>query len=384
MDPFSKLPAEIIQEIVCQGADFIGVNSLLTVSPWVNAVFRAQPQLITSHLITFNPMTQTQAIQDLCWKVTLIHCPIFSSTSLDDYIEQTRPPQTRYTFPGYVSTDDLSRIIQITAQIQRLMCICLSTMQRSFLSALRTQPEQAQNANDSFSWIEQYRVAWALWHLQHFSDLQTAARIRWNWSAGSLSRLDQYLVWNKIDRPLAEQIWTVAAVLADLGLHPTYQTLALNALEIIRPHAPTGPPRVQLQDQPDQEPTRPIWHYPTEAPLPFFPSLHLPQAIEPPYTPCSCTPTPSPDIENSRVSHYWGLTLDHGAKASRQVAMFTIFGSQMSQEPDPDYTLWQMRPFRRLGVVIWDPWRLNQSCSTRVILNEMAVRIKKDVPITTA
>lgn len=39
MDPFKSLPTEIIREIISYTADFVGIESLLSVSLWVNTIF---------------------------------------------------------------------------------------------------------------------------------------------------------------------------------------------------------------------------------------------------------------------------------------------------------------------------------------------------------
>ncbi|KAL2812992.1 hypothetical protein BJX63DRAFT_395389 [Aspergillus granulosus] len=116
----------------------------------------------------------------------------------------------------------LSRMIGITAQIQRLTCMCLLTMHQAFASATATQPAgelsgpvRAERASDPFSWVEYYRISWAILELRHLSDLKTMAHGRWNWSAESLHDLDRLVSWNRLHSISAEQIWTVATVLAD-------------------------------------------------------------------------------------------------------------------------------------------------------------------------
>jgi hypothetical protein len=92
-------------------------------------------------------------------------------------------------------------------------------MQHNFVAAV--EPPCAEAARKPLVWLEEYRVYWALWHLQRYSDLRNAAINRWGWSSESLARLDEYNTWMGIPSSfLAEHFWTVAAVVIDLGLSP--------------------------------------------------------------------------------------------------------------------------------------------------------------------
>jgi hypothetical protein len=78
------------------------------------------------------------------------------------------------------------------------------------------------SSKKTFSWIEEYRVYWSLWHIQHHSDLQTAAHGRWHWSPDSKRNIAEYINWahpfiSDIEdrRLLNEQIWAILAVLMD-------------------------------------------------------------------------------------------------------------------------------------------------------------------------
>ncbi|KAL2822816.1 hypothetical protein BDW59DRAFT_149221 [Aspergillus cavernicola] len=357
MDPFNRLPAELIQEIISQSADFIGTEGLLLVSPRVHAVFHAQPRWILLDLMASNSITQIPTVHKLCRNIALIRHPLIHCLSLEDYQNTC---ETTPTLPEHMNTAELLQILHIAAHIQRLTCICLSTMHQNLISAIQNQPEDlfsgplpAQRASEPFCWIEQYRVSWALWHLQHCSDLQTTAKHRWNWPAESLRELDPYLVWNAIDPTLAEQIWTVSAVLADLGLHPSYQTPDLHSLNLYG--ALTWLPN-ELLNKHNQEPPLPTWHYPDETPLPFFDSLQLSPANTHPYTRYwSPPPVPNYTLANS----YWGRTPRRCDRRSSGAMMFKAYGSRMSRHSPPNYGMWEMRLYRRLGATIWDPRRLH-------------------------
>jgi hypothetical protein len=87
-----------------------------------------------------------------------------------------------------------------------------------------------QAAKRPFSWIEEYRVYWSLWHIQHHSDLQEAAYWRWHWSLESKRKIEEYIDWahtfiSDIEdrRLLNEQIWAILAGLMDYWVHPMYK-----------------------------------------------------------------------------------------------------------------------------------------------------------------
>ncbi|KAE8422700.1 hypothetical protein BDV36DRAFT_279823 [Aspergillus pseudocaelatus] len=128
-------------------------------------------------------------------------------------------------------------------------------MQQNFISAVGATAAgslcgaaRAQKASEPFSWIEEYRVYWALWHLVYYSILREAAKAL---PADSVQGIYACAVRNQRDTPRNEYIWTVAAVLSDLGLHPSYG------------------------DSEQQEPSKAFWDFPEEAPLPLFTSFEF-------------------------------------------------------------------------------------------------------------
>ncbi|KAL4886760.1 hypothetical protein BJY04DRAFT_213514 [Aspergillus karnatakaensis] len=162
MNPFNSLPAEIIQEII-QRADFIGTESLLLVSPQVKAVFQAQPRFLTTKLFKSDSITQIPTIHSLCRNIALINHRGSHFSSLGKYLEACEAVPNFY---GEMDTVELSQIISIAAQIQRLTSICLSIMHRNFISAIQKRPTGsltgtalAQKASEPFSWMEYYRVS---------------------------------------------------------------------------------------------------------------------------------------------------------------------------------------------------------------------------------
>ncbi|KAL3472492.1 hypothetical protein BJX99DRAFT_272907 [Aspergillus californicus] len=355
MDPFNKLPAELIQQILINSADFIGPESLIAVSPRAHAVFHAQPRYIVLNLLASNSITSFLEIHELCWNIAWIHD---LSTACDSVGEYRRICKASLTWHEHLRSAQLCKVLHIAANIQRLTCLCLSAMHANFVAAL--PPSDAPQATAPFSWIETYRVSWALWHLQHYSDLHNMAKRHWTWSDASILELDSYLSWNEISQSLAEQIWTVAAVLVKFSLNPVYRTPNWRSID---PDANPTPTLTafpdSFDDKPENEPVLPIWHYATKTPLPYFISLQTPQGQPSPAGPLFPSP-PAPNNEDTPNHRYWGRSPVHGTRGSRQVGLLKSHGFRMRRQTPPNYALHEMRPFRQLGAIIWDPWRLYQ------------------------
>ncbi|KAL4869552.1 hypothetical protein BDV12DRAFT_167588 [Aspergillus spectabilis] len=334
MDPFQRLPAEIIQAILLHTADFVGVESLLVASPRVRSVFWAESRLITKNLIASNPITRITELSQLCQRVAAIQSAGIECANLEDYRQTC---DNSHVLLDPLSEQDLYNFISTAARIQRLACICLHTMQRNLVAAVEKAlgPVQAEKSGQPLIWIEEYRVYWALWHLQHYSALRQAARNKWNWSADSLKDLDQYNVWNGLALLTPEQIWTVAAVLCDMGLRPVY------------PHTKADEPE-------PKEPEFASWSYAKETPIPLFQSLELPPNAHdhPLWSP------PSPPDTSAPPSESFGRSPSYAATASPSTPMFRAYGAQISRHRNPSRGMIRMRPFRRLGVVVWDAFRL--------------------------
>ncbi|KAL2812993.1 hypothetical protein BJX63DRAFT_432282 [Aspergillus granulosus] len=42
----------------------------------------------------------------------------------------------------------------------------------------------------------------------------------------------------------------------------------------------------------------------------------------------------------------------------RPIVIFRMYSLSMARRRPPNYAPWTMRPFRRLGIAIWDNWRM--------------------------
>lgn len=259
MDPFARLPPELITQIIIYIADFSAVESFISASPQVHAVFKAQPSIVRD-LIQSDPIASLLEIQKLCHNISLVQTSLAQCPSLAHY------QQACDRIPDFGYTEALC-MLQLAAQTQRLACACMTLIQNNIVSALRevpagslSGPDRVRKTRDPFSWIEEYRVYCSLWHLQHYSYLRKTARERWSWDEASTRDLDTYNVWNGIvDRREIEKFWTVAALLSDLGLSPTYG------------HYPFQREKKLLAQDPEgEESSRAAWTFSQTTPPPFF------------------------------------------------------------------------------------------------------------------
>ncbi|KAL2811730.1 hypothetical protein BDW59DRAFT_167960 [Aspergillus cavernicola] len=176
---------------------------------------------------------------------------------------------------------------------------------------------------------------------------------RWSWDESSMQGLDAYNTWKKVDWRAEERIWTVAALLSDLGVTPLYGH-----------HAFQHEQKLLAQDPEGEESSRAAWTFPKETPLPFFPSfdlnhlhLHLPLGQESTTTQRKIwTPPPPPPETEAAIT--WLLTPQYRSWPPKYIAVFKNASGVSRQRQPTSYSLVNMKPWRRLGVIIWDIWRV--------------------------
>ncbi|KAA8646798.1 hypothetical protein EYZ11_009955 [Aspergillus tanneri] len=347
MDPFTKLPPELLAKILVYTADFSAVESIISASSRVNTVFRAQPTIVRD-LISFDPITSLPEIQIMCHNISLIRTLSAQFPSLADYQQRCENnPPIKYT------EELASFILHLVARTQRLACACLTLIQQNFVSALNeidagdiSASNRVQIACEPFSFTEEYRVYSSLWHLQHYSSLREAATERWHWDEISISGLDKYNKWNRTDVQRAEKMWTTAALLSDLGLSPIYG------------HYPFQHQQIYLAQDPEgEESSRAAWTFLNATPLPFFQSFDLPPGQDmtrssPIWTP----PSPPPETEATKA---WSLGAESRQRLPTHLGIFKIASSMASIQRLPSsYSFVDFKQWRRLGVVVWDAWRM--------------------------
>lgn len=204
-------------------------------------------------------------------------------------------------------------------------------------------PYISQKAAEPFSWVEEYRVYWALWNLQQYSMLRRTAQARWGWSkALTIEMAHTYISWYNIMTLLPEQIWTVAAALSDLGLRPLYGHLIEDKWD--------------QGDGCEEESVKIASAFPTGTPIPFLASLD-----PPPHYHCPIRSPPATPEEGSRVNEAWGRKLRHRLLETTPAAMIRCHATMTRNRRGFEQSsrdLQYAHLFRRLGVTIWDMWRI--------------------------
>lgn len=94
MDPFTTLRTEIILQVLSHATDFVGFESLISTSSWVNTVFRSQPCKVTLGLIRSNPITTMPGIQQLLRNIAIINSPLTHCNNLENYRQLCANGQT--------------------------------------------------------------------------------------------------------------------------------------------------------------------------------------------------------------------------------------------------------------------------------------------------
>ncbi|OJI97586.1 hypothetical protein ASPVEDRAFT_301060 [Aspergillus versicolor CBS 583.65] len=348
MDPFTRLPPELITQIILYIADFSAVESFISASPQVQAIFQAQPSIVQD-LLQSDPITSFPEIQKLCYNISLIQTSLPQCPNLAHY------QQSCDHIPVFDYTEALC-MLRLAARTQRLACTCMTTIQHNLISPLSEVPagslcgpDRVRKAREPFSWTEEYRVYCSIWHLQHYSCLRKAATERWGWDQTSIQTLDAYDVWNDIiDTRHIEKFWTIAALLSDLGLNPSYGHYPFQHRE-----------RSLAQDPEGEESSRAAWTFPPGTPPPFFPSFDLPPSQylrDGNSSPFWSPPLPPPD---TAATDAWWLTPKYRSWNPRHVSYFQLAASAVSMDREPaSHSLVNLKPWRRLGVIIWDTWRI--------------------------
>lgn len=345
MDRFEWFPPEILRHILSYMTDFVGIESLFLTSPWSRRVIEGQ-LCILRETFTSNPITSMPEIDKVVRQIVLISDPSIHYTSFEHYHNSCCSTVGHGEGLDYaaMAPDQVFDTFHTAARIQRLACLCLDSMRRKFTSAVASAlgPPAGDRAAAPPSWIEEFRVYEALWQLEHYSRLRRAAAGRWGWSEDEMAETGRkYITSSNISRFSSEQIWTVAAVLADSGLAPVYET-----------NAGIGGSTPECQEEPVLE----RWALPHETPIPCFETLDLPVYDQKHVW----SPPPVPD-EDSTVQDIWSQTPRHRLSLTVSLAMIrshTRMVTWRSGFEQSSRDLRDMRPFRRLGVSIWDTWRM--------------------------
>lgn len=349
MDPFLQLPVELICQILEDTADFVGVESLTSVSRPARAVLQANSPAIMQAISASHPIASQPEIKSLVSNIVILHSPSIHCATLDGFKQLAAEVHELDSPQRFHSPQVACRILHIAAQIQRLACVCLAKLQREFSCAVEASPLHAQQANRPFSCIEEYRVCWALWHLRCYSDLRksvdnrfspfynagnSSIHSKWSWPNESIQALDLYPNSDTFNPFMKEIIWTVAVALEDLKACP-----------------PSVFPGEKLQ--PEHRSTL-SWELSAETPIPFFSSFELPRLVETQYSIWSPPPVPTRNSATNRwclLPHYWATSSGH-------IGLFRFLRSQVLRSGPNWRGMNNILRYRRCGTIIWDRWRM--------------------------
>lgn len=205
---------------------------------------------------------------------------------------------------------------------------------------------------------------------QHYSTLRNTAKERWNWSMESLQDLDNsYVAWNDISNYLGEQIWTVAAVVSDLGLLPLYRHSHENTSQRARARAEE---EININLEEDaEESSIPAWEFPAETPIPipFFASLELDMELCPrlnsrraghgyDYPIWSPPPLPNDECPVEKVWSQISRSRLQMSNCAPMIRAHTLLSKSRPGFQQAWRDLRQFKPFRRIGVMVWSLWRM--------------------------
>ncbi|KAL5336594.1 hypothetical protein BJX70DRAFT_400533 [Aspergillus crustosus] len=365
MDPFERLPFELIEQILLS-IDFATVESLLSASPRIHSIFQAQPTLVQA-LIHSNQITSMPEIAALCYNISFIHSSDEEACSNLSHYKQLCAAPKDVAFSTFLES---WQFIRLAAHIQRLACLCLTHFRRNLVAAVNrtplknmTGPQRAQKASTPFSWTEEYRVYFSLWHLQHYSSLRNAARGPWHWSPAEIHELKTYNQWNGIGERVVERIWTVASILSDLGLKekPFFGGYPMQRGRPGTPQFPDG-----------GEAPLAAWGVSSRTPIPFLASLELApvstnNVLNPKHTIPIWTPPPIPATNKTTTPETRSWEQPHVEHFRNTATVLSLHRPPLSRVSQ---VLRDIRPFRRLGLVIWDSGRMESLGLCRVELEK--------------
>ncbi|KAJ5374790.1 hypothetical protein N7517_006796 [Penicillium concentricum] len=285
MDPFAKLPTEIILLILESCCDFASLDGLQKISSRAEQVFNISLSggaLQSASVSSINSLAAARQAVTTAAKVHHTSCACLQH--LVNRLESAKP----------------HRPIAPAADLTERMHGRLPESHGE-TSLLAIYPP---------SWIESYRTHRGLWNLELFRHIYNAAPTRWSWSTHDLDFFtEQYVEWCRLEWGL-DGIQTISECVVDLCFTaPT--TLSHRFLFLIAIPSPTN---LAL---------RACWS------LPVVPT-------------------------DTQVGSTWGRCRSTAEGRSN------VLHSYSGGKQGPHNPLWKLdfREFRRLGIPLWDGWRV--------------------------
>ncbi|KAJ5649876.1 uncharacterized protein N7484_003599 [Penicillium longicatenatum] len=217
MDPFAKLPTEIIWQILESCCDFTSLDGLQQISPRAKEVYNSSFKRITEHVLRNCSLTS----HGLHYYFTRLASILSTSFTPQALLEELAGSPGDVMRPIPLSTTHslaaVHQTVNAAAKIHLTACACLQRFINRLESAEPRRPmapvttvvdwmhgripppkggELIQFDVDPPTWIEVYRTHRGLWKLELFHQIHNAATNYWLWSTHDLDYfVEQYLEW---------------------------------------------------------------------------------------------------------------------------------------------------------------------------------------------
>ncbi|OQE43256.1 hypothetical protein PENCOP_c003G00119 [Penicillium coprophilum] len=332
MDPFAKLPTEIILLILESCCDFTSLDGLQQISSRAEQAFNTSYKAIAEHVLRKCSLT-SEGLHNEFTLLASIESTKYTPIALLERLDRLSGGAVR---PISISaTNSLAAVrqaVSTAAKVHLTACACLQHLFDRLESAKPRRPiapaaeiiermhgelpgfdgETSQFAIDPPSWIETHRTHRGLWDLELFRHIYNAASTHWSWSSRELDFFtEQYVEWCRLEWGL-EGIRTISECVVDLC---------------------------------STEPTDVSHRFPFLIAIPSPATLKLQV--------CWSLPAAPIDIQ---VDLIWGRRRSM-AKGRNEV--FRYYNALGGGDKGPNNPLWKLdfRAFRRLGIPLWEGWR---------------------------
>ncbi|KAJ5880213.1 uncharacterized protein N7473_011266 [Penicillium subrubescens] len=333
MDPFSIFPPEVILSILEFCTDFASLDGLLRTSARADQVFGKYYKTITERVMK-NCLILSHGLQYEFRMIILLELEktSFTLSSLPVVLDSINTPSdVPLSVPADHSLRAVRKAVSIAGNICYAASACLHVMMDRLMAAeprrvvgspsavewiegslSEVQSEPIRIRYHPPSWAETYRTHRILWALAIFSCVLHAANTRWDWSLEDKdSFIERYTRVGLTWRP--EQLKTIAECLCILN--PS-EAIALDH------------------------------RFPFMVTIPSF--LHSPARLI----------IPNPPERNQAVDKDWEKIYRLAGRQNGAIGTYRQL-LRVHWPPRPPLQSGDLRVFRRLGIPIWDDWRLH-------------------------
>jgi hypothetical protein len=336
MDPFAKLPTEIICQILESCCDFTSLDGLQQISPRVKEAFNGSFKKITEHVLRNCSLTKHGLYHYFTLLASILSISFTPQALLKELASSLGDVMRPISLSTTHSLAAVHQTIKIAAKIHLTACACLQCLINRLESAEPRRPiashadvidwvngkfpppkggELIQFDVDPPSWIESYRTHRGLWKLELFYQIYNTGINHWLWSTDDLDYfIEQYLEHCHYPGGI-EELQTISECVVNLcSSEPTI--LSHRASYLVAVPSPTD------------------------------------------LTVQTCRPLP--DVQDTQVDSIWCRSPDCAKGRNAVLGSFNALrGGEKGRSFHP---LWKVdfKAFRRLGIPLWDMWRLYQ------------------------